>query len=152
MMAAENQSGLTQVFEHRWLTDAWLIEQLAVQLKDIAARNDLAVQTWIEDELGSLIGCGGRLPSGVVIQLVESPHLVSHSRVGGPALYADAIDVDRFGIENLIAQALTALSLTFSDVEWQNHAPSVDEVESLKRQAEAMRTRAAAAAEASPKK
>ena len=150
-MTAENQSGLIQVFEHRWPTSPWPIAQLAVQLKDIAARNGLTVQTWIEDGLGSLIGCGGRLPSGVIIQLVESPHLISQG-VRGPALYADAADVNRFGIESLIAQARTALGLAVADVEGQNHAPTVDEVERLKRQVEEIRARAAAAAEASPKK
>jgi hypothetical protein len=149
-MATENQPGITQLFEHRWLTTDWPIGRLTIPLEQIAARNGLVVQSWIEDGLGTMTGCGGRLSSGVVIQLVESVHLVSRFGARGPDIYADATDVDRLGIDILIAETLAALALDWSDVEWRNQAPTADEIATFKKVADERRRRAAAAAKPTP--
>ncbi|WP_298380667.1 hypothetical protein [uncultured Bradyrhizobium sp.] len=142
-MTVERQSGLVQLFEHRWSTIDWAIARLTVSIENIAARNALLVQSWDEDGLGPTTGCAGRLPSGVAIQLLERAHLVSHFGARGPDLYADATDAQRVGIENLIAEALSALGLAPSDVEWRNQAPTVDEVMSLQRSVDETRRHAA---------
>jgi hypothetical protein len=80
-MAAEERSGLTQVLDHRWSAVPWPIARLTVRLEHIATRNGLTLQNWIEDGLGPATGCAGRLPSGVVIELVELADAVAHHGV-----------------------------------------------------------------------
>ncbi|HLZ64861.1 MAG TPA: hypothetical protein VKQ29_01460 [Aliidongia sp.] len=132
-MTAKHQSGVTELLEHRWPTTDWPVARLTVPLEQIAARNGLTVQSWIEDGLGPATGCGGRLTSGVVIQLVELAYLISQGGARGPDLYADASDAHNLGIENLIAEALSALSLSWADVEWRNQAPTAEEIATFKR-------------------
>lgn len=55
-MAIEDQSGLTQLFEHRWSTIDWAIARLTVPLANIAIRNGLVVENWDEDGLGPTAG------------------------------------------------------------------------------------------------
>jgi len=144
------ECALTQVFDHRFYTIEWLIARLGLRLETIAARNGLTLESWEEDGLGPAIGCLGRLPSGVVIALVEYAHAIAYYDLHGPGIYVDAVDVERHGIESLIAQALSALHLDASNVEWRNdRAPTPEEVASYIRIADESRRRKAAAS--SPK-
>lgn len=150
-MATERKPELVQLFEHRWLTIDWAIARLTVPLQDIAARNGLVVENWDEDGLGPTAGCGGRLHSGLVIQLVERTHVVAHFKARGPDLYADATDVGRVGIEVLLAEALAALGLNPSDVDWKNVPPTAEQVAAFAKLAEERRQHASSIAKPSPR-
>ena len=132
---AENSTKLAQLPEC-WLTIEWVIAQLCVQVQNIADRNGLAVQTWVEDGWGTVSGFGGQLNSGALISLLEIEYLVSTGKQRGPTLYALPTDVDRLGIENLLSETLTTLGLEDSDVETRHRAPTTVEVEAFKRATE----------------
>ena len=131
----DDRPRLTQLAEHRWPTVDWPIARLTVRLPEIAARNGLVLETWEEDGLGSTTGRAVRLPSGVVILLLERAHSISHFDVKGPDLYADATDAQRLSIEPLLAEALVALGLEQSHVEWRNRPPTEAEVAAFKESA-----------------
>jgi hypothetical protein len=149
-MAAEHRSGVSQLPKHHWATDAWLIARLALPLAEIAARNGLVVQGWVEDGWGPQTGCGGRLPSGIVILLVETAHMISRGTARGPDILADATDAYRVGTKQLLSEALSALGLAASDVEARNRAPTEKEVASLQEMADEFRRRRAEAAATPP--
>ena len=121
-------SDLTQVLQHHWPTVDWAVARLTVRLERIAEGKGLALQSWIEDGLGESTGCFLQLPSGLVIQLIERAHAVQHLGQRGADLYADAKDVHLAGIEHLLSEAMAALSLNLTDVEWQNQAPTAADV------------------------
>jgi hypothetical protein len=52
--------------------------------------------------------------------------------VRGPDLYSDALDVDRLGVDNLLAEALPALGLDWSDVEWRGKEPTAELIAGFK--------------------
>ena len=141
-MAAGERPKLTQVDQHTWRTDAWVTARFTVPLQKIATNNNLRLETWIEDGLGQATGCGGQLPSGVMIQLVEFEYMVSHQWTRGPDLCADAEDVLNCGIEKLLEEVLSVLGLSRSDVEWEHRAPTEPEVASFKKMVNERRSRA----------
>lgn len=141
------QAKLEQVFQHIWSTDDRLMARLAVRLEDIAAKNDLTLQNWIEDGLGPAIGCGGRLPSGVIIFLRELEHLISRSKAKGPDVFADAADLQEIGVDKLLSETLSALSLDPADVEFTFPAPTVSEVRDIRRAVDEIRRKRASAEE-----
>jgi hypothetical protein len=131
-----NERSLKQVLEHRWPTVDWAVARLTVRLERIAEEKGLVLQSWIEDGLGESTGCFLRLPSGPVIQLIERAHAVKHFGQRGPDLYADAKNVKLAGIERLLSEAIAALGLNLTDVEWRNQAPTAADIapfESAKR-------------------
>jgi hypothetical protein len=121
-------SDLKQLFEHRWPTVDWPVARLTVRLERIAEAKGLRLQSWIEDGLGESTGCFLELPSGLVVQLIERAHAVQHLGQRGPDLYAVAKDVHLAGIERLLSQAIAALSLNLTDVEWRNQPPTAADV------------------------
>jgi hypothetical protein len=132
-MVANAPSGLTQVFDHRWPTAEWPIARLTVRLEVLGARHELTLQGWVEDGLGAPTGCACRLPSGIVIALIERAHAIAHLKARGPDLYADAADAHRCGIDGILAEALTALGLAESDVDWRGEPPTTAELAVLKK-------------------
>ena len=129
----DKSPNLTEVTEHCWPVTDYGVARLTVRLTDIAAHCDLGVVGWIEDGLGAAIGCGARLASGVVIQLVEFDYEIRYRGQRGPILYADAGDVLRIGIEALLAEALPALGLSRSNMDWQNQPPREEDVVRMRR-------------------
>jgi hypothetical protein len=104
------------------------VARLTVRLERIAEEKGLALQSWIEDGLGESTGCFLQLSSGVVIHLIERAHTVRYFGQRGPDLYADGKDVHLAGIEPLLSEALSALGLNLTDVEWQNRAPTAADI------------------------
>lgn len=151
MIVTESKPAVVQLFEHRWSTIDWAIARLAVPLQDIAARNGLVAQHWEEDGLGPTTNCGGRLTSGLVIHLVEYAHLVAQFKARGPDLCADATDVARLGIEVVLAEALAALRLNPSDVDWKNVPPTAEQVAAFTKLAEESRQHAGSIAKPAPR-
>ena len=149
-MADDKQPNIVQVFQHVWPTDEWAFALLTVRLETIAAGIGLAIQSWREDGLGQQTGCAFRLPSGVIVHLVQAQPLISSGRHRGPAVYADAGDVLPLGVEKLLAEVLSALALSRSDVEWQSQAPTEPEVARLRKKADEYRSRATAPNSAAP--
>jgi hypothetical protein len=123
-----DRSGPRQAREHRWPTIDWPIAQLIIRIDRIAEKNGLVLEDWIEDGLGELSGCTLQLPSGLVVQLIESTHAIRHFHLRGPALYADAKDVHLAGIDPVLSDALAVLGLNPTDVEWTNQAPTATDV------------------------
>jgi hypothetical protein len=128
MSGMAERSDLKQLFEHRWPTVDWAVAQLAVRLDQIAASNKLAVENWIEDGLGETAGCTLQLASGLVVQLVERAHAVSHLGAHGPDLYADAKEVQRVGNNGVLTEVMVALGLNLTDVGWQNESPTAADI------------------------
>jgi len=145
-MTATPDRKLLQLQQHTWPTTEYGVARFTITFEAIAVDNSLTLEAWDENGLGTMRGCCGRLPSGVVIMLMISDYMVSTGKVRGPDLYADATDVHRLGVDRLLQEALDVLGLTESDVEWKNPNVSTGaEIASLLRGADEIRRRRAAA-------
>jgi hypothetical protein len=72
--------------------------------------------------------------------MIEYQQAVAHLGARGPDIYADATDAYDRGIDALLADALSAIGLGLSDVDWLNdQLPTATEIASLRKWAEGQR-------------
>lgn len=128
---------------HIWPVSDWPIARLTVRLPIIADANDLTLDNWEEDGLGPATNCVFRLPSGIVVLLQELEHLIGRSLAKGPDVYADAGDVEKLGIDEILDETLLALGLKASDVDLRMSPPEEGDVDRMKIAVEQVRRRRA---------
>lgn len=109
---------LSQVWNYRWPsgTDEQ-IAILSIPVDTLARQFGLSAEEWVEDGLGPARGFWCKLPSGLVISLVEFEHL-ANSPYSGPDLSVDSYAFQQMGSAPLLYDALKALGLTEADVIW----------------------------------
>ena len=94
------------------------IVELRVRVSTIADQFGLTLDYWDEDGLGPACGMFIRLPSGLIVLLVELEHAVRHLGAAGPIIHAAATEVVEFGIEPLVSETLEGLKLGRDVIGW----------------------------------
>jgi hypothetical protein len=111
-------TGVTQLPDYRFSSPDTDLLVISVRLSAIAERLGLTVQAWEEDGLGPASGAFVRLPSGVVVLMLELEHAVKHLGAKGPTFLVGAADVVAAGAESLVSEILENLGLTKDAIVW----------------------------------
>ena len=101
---------------HRWSTDGYPFAVLGVRVDELARRLGVSLQEWNVDGIGPARGFGFRVPSGRVYLLEEVADSVRFYGARGPTVYVDAADLAGIGAERLVAEFVTELGLSRSEV------------------------------------
>jgi hypothetical protein len=108
---------------YRWPTLEVALAEFGVRVDELAARLNLHVHEWQIDGLGPARGFGGRLSSGRPFELYELQYPIQYGRAKGPALFVDAADLEKQGVQALIAEILQELHASSSELVWvMDHA------------------------------
>jgi hypothetical protein len=99
-----------------WATIGIPFAQLAVRVDDIATKFGVSIHAWEENGLGPARGLIIRLTSGRVIFLEELALALEFHGAKGPTVYADAADLGEIGVDQFVAEVLSELRLSPSDL------------------------------------
>lgn len=107
------------IAEYRYPSGMHLpVMTIRIDLRDVAGRLGVTVETWEEDGLGPACGMFLRLPSGRVVLLRELEHAVKRLGAEGPEVFADVGDLAALDVERLVAEVLDDLDLPREQVAW----------------------------------
>jgi hypothetical protein len=110
-------TGTEQVRDYVFPQVGMPIARFCRRISEIAQRNGLEVEAFVERR-GEALGMFVKLPSGRVLSLVESQHLIEYHREQGPTAYMDAHAIAEFGVEVLVTEVTTGLRLSLQEVDW----------------------------------